>query len=975
MQTLPAGFAMRRAMALVLFLFATIAAPAAEAIKVTFDLPAGDAGRTLKTFAQQAKREIMFPSKRVDSVQTNGVKGEMTVQEGLDQLLAGTGLVVIEDRKTGALVVKGQSVPNAPRAVQKSGSRPETKKTDEVLQMEEFEVTAIGQNYVNQDAIQSKRSYAQIYDSISQDDIGKLPDVNIADSFRRIPGISAVNDEDEGRFVLARGIHPSLNHVTLEGMAVASHDGFGGGGRNVNLETIPASSVRRLEAFKTFTPNMDGGSIGAYLNLTTRSASDRKGTYAVAGASLGYFTQRDVPGRTHPLSTRVQLAYGQNFGRNERFGLMISVEDFRKSRDQVKIIQDGYSYFNAAGASTGTPLNGNGYAAPNQFRWYVYNNDLSRTGMNAKLEFNPSSRFRSYLSYYRFRQEDDEDRHGHQVISLTGMSGQTATSGTYASGRSEVSYTHNDIRRKLDGAHYHAEFIPGSVHKITVDAAYSETRYLNSTPFIGFRTPASALLGLTYDSSSLIQSYRFNNGGAGAYLGNPANYTLDNYNHRELKTEEYVQNHRITYGFNRQGEQGPWGFEMGTDFKRLDRRVNIDRFNWANSSFRLSTASRTLDYTPPGRSEPFLFLDDTGFSQLFNNGSGTGFTLAQPSSFEQSAEGDFKYLEEITATYLMGTYQAKRFRAMGGIRYEDVQATAKTFRRLVAPVPDQFIPIDVPTGYDNLLPSGTASYELTTRLWLRAGLSKSVGRPDPSDISTLERVSADGRTITRGNPGLKPREATNYDLSLEYYFPKGEGIIALAIFRKEISNDIFDLRTTEDINGTVVTVTQPTNAASSNIQGLEFSLVRKQLPLLRDFLPGLGFTGNVTLYDTQFNYVDAAGVRYRGDRMPLQSNWSMNAALAYDWKNRAEVRVAYDYRDEYTSGINPTSPWNNDGWAGYGQWDFTARYRATKRLHVDFSIRNLTNEHRVHLRGLGLSKLHEDVDFGSSYWLGVTYRH
>ncbi len=219
------------------------------------------------------------------------------------------------------------------------------------------------------------------------------------------------------------------------------------------------------------------------------------------------------------------------------------------------------------------------------------------------------------------------------------------------------------------------------------------------------------------------------------------------------------------------------------------------------------------------------------------------------------------------------------------------------------------------------------------------------------------------------------RKKQNYDLSIEYYLPKGEGIIALAVFRKEISNDIFDLRTTENINGTQVRVTQPTNAASSTIQGLEFSLVRKHLPLLRDILPGLGFTGNVTLYDTQFNYVDAAGVRYRGDRMPLQSNWSMNAALAYDWKNRAEVRIAYDYRDEYTAGINPTSPWNNDGWAGYGQWDFTARYRATKRLHVDFSIRNLGNEHRVHLRGLGLGKLHEHVDFGSSCWLGVTYRH
>jgi hypothetical protein len=92
-------------------------------------------------------------------------------------------------------------------------------------------------------------------------------------------------------------------------------------------------------------------------------------------------------------------------------------------------------------------------------------------------------------------------------------------------------------------------------------------------------------------------------------------------------------------------------------------------------------------------------------------------------------------------------------------------------------------------------------------------------------------------------------------------------------------------------------------------------------------------------------------------------------------EGRGEVRVAYDYRSQYTSSFNATQPWNNDGWANYGQWDLTARYRVTSRWHADFSIRNLGNAHRVHLRGLDLAKLHEDVDFGSSFWLGVTYRH
>jgi TonB-dependent receptor len=965
-----------RIAAFILCCFAGLALPAAE--KKSFDIPAGTADKALKVFTTQSGSELIYPAEIARGVKTNAVRGAFTAQEALQRVVAGSDLVVAQDAKTGVLTVSRSFDPNGARTVAPSSDRlaaPSISQAKETTRMEAFEVKAIGQTYVNQDAIQSKRAVAGIFDSISQDDIGKLPDVNIADSFRRIPGISAINDEDEGRFVLARGLQPALNHVTFEGMAIATHDAFGGGGRSVNLETIPASAVKRLEAFKTYTPAMDGGAIGSYLNLATRSASDEKGTVARVGASVGYFTQQDIPARKHPLTTRAQLTYGQTFGRGDQFGLFVAFEDMRKSRDQVKIIQDAYNFFNAAGASTGTPFVGNGYAAVGQFRWFVYNNDSYRTGLNTKFEWNPSQSFRSYLSVYRFRAGDDEDRHGHQILSLAGMSGQTATGGTYATARSEVSFTHNDIRRTLDGAHYHAEFAPGSGHRIFADTAWSGTSYRNSTPFIGFRTPVSPLLGLTYDSREQIQTYRFTNPGGAAYFGDPASHVLDNYNYRELKTEEYLIHHKLAYAFNAKGERGPLGFELGADLKRLDRRVNNDQWNYTNPTFRLSNATRTLAYTPPARSEPFLFLDDKAWDRLYAGGTGAGFALAQTASFEASAQGDFKYIEDISAGYLMSTWQTSGFRAVGGVRYENVDATAKTSRRFVAPVPDLFIPINVPTGYHNLLPSATASYELTDRLWLRAGISKSVGRPNPSDIAALENISADGLSISRGNPNLKARDARNYDLSLEYYFPKGDGIASVAVFQKDIADDIFNLSTTETVNGALVTTTQPTNASSSRIRGVELALVRNQLPLIATLLPGLGFTGNLTLFDTAFNYVDARGLRYSGSRLPLQSKWSANAALAYAWKGRGEVRVAYDYRSQYTSSFNATQPWNNDGWANYGQWDVTARYRVTQRWHADFSIRNLGNAHRVHLRGLDLTKLHEDVDFGSSYWLGVTYRH
>lgn len=941
-----------------------------------FDIPAQPAPAGVTAFSRQAGAEVLFAHDELAAHRTNAVRGRLEPADALGQLLARTGLAAQRGGNGKWLVARAPATAD-PAPVPAAPTPPPAAptKTDATVQMEAFQVTAIGQRFVNLDALQAKRAAWEISDSIAQDDIGKLPDVNIADSFRRIPGISTLNDEDEGRFVVARGLAPGLNHVTLDGMALATHDAFGGGGRSVNLETIPAGAVRRLEAFKTFLPSMDGGSIGSYLNLRTRSTADRADDFLTIGAQAGYFSQRAVPARRHPLSTRLQATVARTFGARRQFGLLVSAEDFRKSRDQEKIIQDTYNYFNAAGASTGSPRVGNGFAAPGQFRWYSYNNDLVRTGLNAKFEYKPAGGFRSQVSVYRFRQSDDEDRFGHMLISLAGMSNQTATSGTYATGRGEVSYTHNDIRRALDGAHWHAEFAPeAGAGRLAFDVAWSGTAYRNDTPFIGFRTPVSPQLGIDYDSRTLVQYYRFRAATGADYFGDARNYTLDNYNYRALKTEEYVTHAKLAYAYNDKADRGPFGFAVGGDFKRLDRRVNNDRWNYANPAFRLSSAPRALSYVPPARAEPFLFLDERAFETSFQRGAGPGFVLTQPGSFEQSREADFRYVEEIRAGYAMGTWQTGRWRAAGGWRYEDVAADAQTFRRLVAPVPDEFVPITVPTGYRNALPSATGGYELTDRLWLRAGLSRSVGRPDPSDIATLQRISADGLNITRGNPALKPRDARNYDVSLEYYFPRADGIVSLALFRKEIADDIFDLTTQETVGGILANVRQPTNASSSRIQGLEFGLVRNHLPFFGGRLKNFGFTGNVTVFDTAFNYVNAAGVRFARDTLLLQPKWNANAAFSYEWANRAEVRLAYDYKDRYLSGLNADRPWLNEGWKAYGQWDLTLRYRFGKQLHLDASVRNLGNAHRQHVRGENLELLHEDVDFGSSYWLGVTFR-
>src|SRR5690606_3189170 len=81
-----------------------LAASGAEPRKA-FDVPAGIATETLKRFAQQAGQQVVYPANDVQGVRTNEVKGELTAQEGIDTLLAGTRLRAVFDHLSGAFAV------------------------------------------------------------------------------------------------------------------------------------------------------------------------------------------------------------------------------------------------------------------------------------------------------------------------------------------------------------------------------------------------------------------------------------------------------------------------------------------------------------------------------------------------------------------------------------------------------------------------------------------------------------------------------------------------------------------------------------------------------------------------------------------------------------------------------------------------------------------------------------------------------
>src|SRR5215475_5498622 len=137
-------------------------------------------------------------------------------------------------------------------------------------------VTVTGQRQAERMALQRKQSTDFLIETLNSNDVGKLPDQNVAEAVRRLPGISVANDQGEGRYVIVRGAPPSLTNVTVNGQTAPAPEPDS---RQVKLDDIPASMVGSLTVIKSLTPDLDANAIAGQVDIDTLSAFDRKGDF------------------------------------------------------------------------------------------------------------------------------------------------------------------------------------------------------------------------------------------------------------------------------------------------------------------------------------------------------------------------------------------------------------------------------------------------------------------------------------------------------------------------------------------------------------------------------------------------------------------------------------------------------------------------------------------------------------------------
>lgn len=249
-------------------------------------------------------------------------------------------------------------------------------------------------------SIDIKRDDTRIVEAITADDIGKMPDQNVAESLQRLPGIQIDRRDGVGTQVRIRGL--SQNITLLNGESFFSGmENFQLGESQLqlsnSLESIPSELLGGVEVYKTPVASMVEGGMGGVVNLKTREALDLDDLLFAANVK---FNQGLDSKDTEPSAF---VVVGNNWG---NFGAIFSLttdkrvvqndimQNFSRENTQVRCTQGGTFDFDT-GCSTGQS-----YLVPGMTYITDSQQDRERTGAALNLQWQPTDAWKFGFDWF-----------------------------------------------------------------------------------------------------------------------------------------------------------------------------------------------------------------------------------------------------------------------------------------------------------------------------------------------------------------------------------------------------------------------------------------------------------------------------------------------------------------------------------------------------------------------------------------------
>jgi TonB-dependent receptor len=758
-------------------------------------------------------------------------------------------------------------------------------------------------------ALNQQRTSANIINVVSADQIGRFPDPNAAEALQRVPGVNIERDQGEGRYVLVRGLSPKFTNISVNGEQIPSPEASV---RFVALDAIPADQLASMEISKSLTPDMDGDAIGGSVNLITRTATSS--TPSIRASLVGgYNNLMQKP------NLQGSLQYGQRFGANEKFGIMLN---------------SSY-YHNDFGSD-------NWERAPedlddeedDELELRDYQLVRTRLGLSTTLDYKFNANNEVYVRALYSRFSDREWRRRY----------------TFIPGDEEIERTTKDryesqsiLSINVGGKH--------TLPKIKVDYEFSYAYAEQDTPFDYESTfiagiPSTLDFGKGADYPTLT---------ADGYLDN-TEYEFD-----ELATgNTLAKDENITAKIN-----------LGLPFK-LNNANGLLKFG---GKVRFKTKSFDITENVYGNLAGVPNLDFFEGGLVDDNYLTGKFKLAKnadvqklvrhlsenPEQFELEIEDKaaaealeaYEAEENVYAGYVMGQLQFNKLMLLGGVRYERTEVNYKSEDVVFATNGDleEIIPVNGGTDYDFFLPQLHLKYQINDLTNIRFATTFSYARPNFDEIIPSQEINREDGEASVGNPLLKPVSALNMDLLAEKYF-KNVGVISGGFFYKRLNDFIYSriFRNSQyPFTGTPIAtdidVTQEQNGEAADLLGVELAY-QQNLDFLPGALSGLGLYMNYTY--TSSNAKIQSREEGAGENetetidLPGQAQHVGNFSLSYDYK-KFSARWSVNFNGKYLQEVGGSK--EEDLYIkSRAQMDFSAAFAITPKLRVFGEFLNLTNQ-------------------------------
>jgi TonB-dependent receptor len=833
------------------------------------------------------------------------------------------------------------------------------------------EVVVTGMRLANQRAIDVKRNTLGVVDSVTADDAGDLPDFNVGDALRRVPGVNVFYYQGEPRHASLRGLNADYNSTTVDGFHMASPDPDG---RRVFMEVLPSSMAQRIDVVKSGRADIEGHAIGGTLDFVSRSVTDLNGDHLRLSARGGAFLQDENFGGATP-TIDLEATGGLRFGPDDQFGLVISGSYWKRELYVPQLEAGGQAYwYNNNGTRSTTPYGGNGLRTPQERRWYVYDNDRERSGLSARLDWSPNDTVHTALNAYSYTHTEASDRYEDtaQANAAGTVSNQTATSGTLNSVLRIVQLGQLDFERMVSGTNLTTRFTPTDETEIDVKLGWSGATSDNPQRWDDFRQNNQAYV---YQLSNPTHTFTAVNP---AQALDPTRYALTNHRDEVQTVDEDVYDAQVDLvsGFDDQG----FGYKVGARYQKTEREVDFERTLFTGTQYNLATVLNASPGFAPFAStgSDYLAIDldraNAAFAQF-------GPSMTATHDVNASFNGDYTLNEAIGAGYVMGRFAQGPLTVTAGIRYEttDIEGTG---RRLQAGV---WGTATTATDRDDWLPSAAASYDLTDSLRLTASYARALGRAKYSDLAPRGEIlndTASTPTLSRSNPDLQPRLADNYDLALDWFLDDGQGLLSAAVFRKVIEDEIFTFGALEtlSLNGVnrQVLVTQARNSDQEvKVDGIEISFV-KNFTFLPEPFASFGISGNLTFLSTDFPITLADQTVVQAPGLREQAKDIINVTLFYE-RGPLQARVAYNktgaqWESRFSNLTSQAEFYRNAYQEPFDTVDIQVRYDVSERLTLQLEGQNVFDERKQNNYGRDQEIPQTLIGLAPAVYVGVGYR-